>query len=327
MTKIRIGIMGYGNLGRGVEAAITQQEDMELVAVFTRRNPESLQISTEYVPVVHIDEVGTYQNKIDVMILCGGSATDLPEQVPHYAKFFHTIDSFDTHAKIPEFFEAVNESALSANKVSIISVGWDPGLFSLNRLLGEAALPQGTTYTFWGDGLSQGHSDAVRRIEGVKNAVQYTIPIKEAVERVRNGENPELSTREKHERVCYVVLEEGADAERIEREIKEMPNYFSDYDTTVHFISEEEMKANHSGMPHGGFVIRSGETGAGDNHILEFSLKLESNPAFTSSVLVAYARAVMRFAEKGDFGAKTVFDVPFGYLSPKSAAELRAELL
>ena len=327
MSKIRIGIVGYGNLGRGVEAAITQQSDMELVAVFTRRSPETLTIATPNVRVVHVDEAYTYASKIDVLILCGGSATDLPEQVPHFAKLFNTIDSFDTHANIPAFYDAVNEVAVNNNKVSIISVGWDPGLFSLNRLLGEAVLPVGNTYTFWGDGLSQGHSDAIRRVNGVKNGVQYTLPIKEAVERVRSGANPELSTREKHARECYVVLEDGEDAEAIEKEIKEMPNYFADYDTTVHFISEEELKTNHAGMPHGGFVIRSGESGVGDKQILEFSLKLESNPMFTSSVLVAYARAAMKFNENGDFGAKTVFDVPVGYLSPKSAAELRKELL
>jgi len=327
MSKIRIGIVGYGNLGRGVEAAITQQPDMELVGVFTRRSPESLTIATSNVPVVHVDEAYTYESKIDVLILCGGSATDLPEQVPHFAKLFNTIDSFDTHANIPAFYDAVNEVALANNKVSIISVGWDPGLFSLNRLLGETVLPVGNTYTFWGDGLSQGHSDAIRRLEGVKNGVQYTLPIKKAVDRVRSGGNPELTTREKHARECYVVLEDGADATAIEKEIKEMPNYFADYDTTVHFITDEELKESHAGMPHGGFVIRSGESGLGDKQILEFSLKLESNPMFTSSVLVAYARAAMKFSEKGDFGAKTVFDVPFGYLSPKTAAELRKELL
>lgn len=327
MSKIRIGIVGYGNLGRGVEAAITQNDDMELVAVFSRRDPGTVSIQTPGVTVAHVDEAVNYKDKIDVMVLCGGSATDLPEQVPHFAQWFNTIDSFDTHAKIPEFFDAVDKVAAANGTVSIISVGWDPGLFSLNRLLGEAVLPVGNTYTFWGDGLSQGHSDAIRRVEGVKAGVQYTLPIREAVDRVRSGENPELSTREKHARECYVVLEEGADAAAIEKEIKEMPNYFADYDTTVHFISEEELKANHSGMPHGGFVIRSGESGAGDKQILEFSLKLESNPMFTSSVLVAYARAAYKLANAGDKGAKTVFDVPFGLLSPKSAAELRKELL
>lgn len=327
MEKMKIGIVGYGNLGRGVEAAIAQNPDMELAGVFTRRDPDTLHIQTEGVKVFHVNDAVNFQGEIDVMILCGGSATDLPEQVPYFAQWFHTIDSFDTHAKIPEFFDAVDQAATENGTVSIISVGWDPGLFSLNRLLGEAVLPAGTTYTFWGDGLSQGHSDAVRRINGVKNAVQYTLPVKEAVERVRNGENPELSTREKHARECFVVLEEGADKAAIETEIKEMPNYFADYDTTVHFISEEELKEQHAGMPHGGFVIRSGESGTEDKQILEFSLKLESNPMFTSSVLVAYARAAFKLAEKGERGAKTVYDIPFGYLSPKSPAELRKELL
>ena len=327
MNKIRIGIVGYGNLGRGVEAAISQNDDMELVAVFTRRNPSSVAIKSANVPVYLVEDAPNYKEQIDVMILCGGSATDLPEQVPHFAQWFNTIDSFDTHAKIPAFYDAVDAVAQKNDTVSIISVGWDPGLFSLNRLLGEAVLPVGNTYTFWGDGLSQGHSDAVRRIAGVKNAVQYTLPIKSAVDRVRNGENPELTTREKHARECYVVLEEGADAAAIEQEIKEMPNYFSDYDTTVNFISEAEFAKNHQGMPHGGFVIRSGESGLGDKQILEFSLKLESNPTFTSSVLVAYARAAHKLRAKGEKGAKTVFDIPFGYLSPKSPADLRKELL
>ena len=327
MNKIRIGIVGYGNLGRGVEAAITQNDDMELVAVFSRRDPSTVNIATKGVTVHSVDEAPAFKDQIDCLILCGGSATDLPEQVPHFAQWFNTIDSFDTHAKIPEFYETVNKVASENNTVAVISVGWDPGLFSLNRLLGEAVLPVGNTYTFWGDGLSQGHSDAVRRINGVKNAVQYTLPIKEAVDRVRAGENPELTTREKHARECWVVLEEGADALAIEKEIKEMPNYFADYDTTVNFITEEEFKANHQGMPHGGFVIRSGESGVGDNQILEFSLKLNSNPMFTSSVLVAYARAAHKLAQSGDNGAKTVFDIPFGLLSPKSPAELRKELL
>lgn len=326
MTKTRIGIVGYGNLGRGVEAAVEQNSDMELVAIFTRRDPQSVTVASN-TPVYLIDEAQSYKDKIDVLILCGGSATDLPEQVPHFAKWFNTVDSFDTHAAIPAFFDSVDQVAVEAGTTSIISVGWDPGLFSLNRLIGEVVLPVGNTYTFWGDGLSQGHSDAVRRIEGVKNAVQYTLPIKEAVDRVRAGENPELSTREKHARECFVVLEEGADAAAIEQQIKTMPNYFSDYDTTVHFISEEELKTNHSGMPHGGFVIRSGESGVGDNQILEFSLKLDSNPMFTSSVLVAYARAAHKLNAKGDVGAKTVYDIPFGLLSPKSAAELRKQLL
>jgi len=326
MSAIRVGIVGYGNLGRGVEYAISQNPDMELVAVFTRRDPSTVNVASN-ANVYLVDDAEKFQDDIDVMILCGGSATDLPEQGPHFAQWFNTIDSFDTHAKIPEFFETVDAAAQKSGKVSVISVGWDPGLFSLNRLLGESVLPVGTTYTFWGDGLSQGHSDAVRRIEGVKNAVQYTLPIKDAVERVRNGENPELSTREKHARECWVVLEEGADAAKIEQEIVSMPNYFDEYNTTVNFISEEEFKANHTGMPHGGFVIRSGESGANDKQILEFSLKLDSNPNFTSSVLVAYARAAHRLSKAGEKGAKTVFDIPFGLLSPKSAAELRKELL
>ena len=326
MSAIRVGIVGYGNLGRGVEFAISQNPDMELVAVFTRRDPSTVNVASN-ANVYLVDDAEKFQDDIDVMILCGGSATDLPEQGPHFAQWFNTIDSFDTHAKIPEFFETVDAAAQKSGKVSVISVGWDPGLFSLNRLLGESVLPVGTTYTFWGDGLSQGHSDAVRRIEGVKNAVQYTLPIKDAVERVRNGENPELSTREKHARECWVVLEEGADAAKIEQEIVSMPNYFDEYNTTVNFISEEEFKASHTGMPHGGFVIRSGDSGANDKQILEFSLKLDSNPNFTSSVLVAYARAAHRLSKAGDKGAKTVFDIPFGLLSPKSAAELRKELL
>ena len=326
MSKIRVGIVGYGNLGRGVEYAISQNPDMELVAVFTRRDPSTVNVASNASAYL-VDDAEKFQNDIDVMILCGGSATDLPEQGPHFAQWFNTIDSYDTHAKIPEFYAAVDAVAQQSGKVSIISVGWDPGLFSLNRVLGEAVLPVGTTYTFWGDGLSQGHSDAVRRIEGVKKAAQYTLPIKDAVERVRNGENPELTTREKHARECWVVLAEGADAAKIEQEIVTMPNYFSDYDTTVNFISEEEFNANHTGMPHGGFVIRSGESSAKEKQILEFSLKLESNPNFTSSVLVAYARAAYRLSQAGDKGAKTVFDIPFGLLSPKSAAQLRAELL
>lgn len=326
MSAIRVGIVGYGNLGRGVEYAISQNPDMELVAVFTRRDPASVKVASG-ASVYLVDDAPKYQNDIDVMILCGGSATDLPEQVPHFAQWFNTVDSFDTHAKIPEFFEAVDAVAQASGKIGVISVGWDPGLFSLNRLLGEVVLPVGSTYTFWGDGLSQGHSDAVRRIVGVKNAVQYTLPIKEAVERVRAGENPEFTTREKHKRECWVVLEEGADAAKVEQEIVTMPNYFDEYDATVNFISEEELKANHSGMPHGGFVIRSGQSGANDSQILEFSLKLDSNPNFTSSVLVAYARAAYRLNQAGDKGAKTVFDIPFGLLSPKSAADLRKELL
>lgn len=324
MSAIRIGIVGYGNLGRGVEKSIQQNPDMELVAVFTRRDPGSVQAS---VPVVSLQEVESYTDKVDVMILCGGSATDLPEQGPELARLFHTVDSFDTHARIPEYFEAVNGVAQASGHVSVISTGWDPGLFSLNRLLFEAALPQGAEYTFWGRGVSQGHSDAIRRVEGVKNGVQYTIPSEEAVAAVRSGEQPQLSTRDKHLRECFIVAEEGADKARIEAEIKNMPNYFSDYETIVNFISEEELKANHSAMPHGGYVLRSGVTGEGTTQVMEFSLKLGSNPEFTASVLVAYARAVHKLAVRGEAGARTVFDIPFGLLSPKSPEQLRKEML
>lgn len=326
---IKVGILGYGNLGRGVECAVRNSEDMELVAVFTRRNPSSVKLLTEGVPVVEIGKVLDWKEKIDVMILCGGSATDLPKQTPEFAKHFNVIDSFDTHANIPEHFAAVDISAKSAQKVAMISVGWDPGLFSLNRVYADAILPKGETYTFWGKGVSQGHSDAVRRIHGVKNAKQYTIPVESALEAVRSGKAPKLSTREKHLREVFVVLEAGADASAIEKEIKTMPNYFADYDTTVHFIGEEEFQKNHSGMAHGGFVIRSGKTGLQDEftNVIEYSLKLESNPAFTASVLVAYARAVMRFYREGSFGCKTVLDVPPSYLSPKSEEALRKELL
>lgn len=326
---IKVGILGYGNLGRGVECAVRNSENMELVAVFTRRNPSSVKLLTEGVPVVEIGKVLDWKEKIDVMILCGGSATDLPKQTPEFAKHFNVIDSFDTHANIPEHFAAVDISAKSAQKVAMISVGWDPGLFSLNRVYADAILPKGETYTFWGKGVSQGHSDAVRRIHGVKNAKQYTIPVESALEAVRSGKAPKLSTREKHLREVFVVLEAGADASAIEKEIKTMPNYFADYDTTVHFIGEEEFQKNHSGMAHGGFVIRSGKTGIQDEftNVIEYSLKLESNPAFTASVLVAYARAVMRFYREGSFGCKTVLDVPPSYLSPKSEEALRKELL
>lgn len=325
--KIRIGIVGYGNLGKGVVKAIKLLSDMELVAIFTRRDPQSLSIDEPNVEVVHVSDAEKYVDKIDVMILCGGSATDLPEQTPGFAKMFNTIDSFDTHARIPEYFESVDESAKAGGKVSIISVGWDPGLFSINRLLSESILPNGKTYTFWGKGLSQGHSDAIRRVKGVKNGVQYTIPIDEAMEKVRNGQNPELSTREKHRRVCYVVAEEGADKEQIKQDIVNMPNYFADYDTEVNFIAEEELKKNHSKAPHGGFVIHSGKTGDGNNHTYEFSLKLDSNPEFTSSVLVAYARAAYRLNKEGQTGAKTVFDIAPAYVSPKTPEEMRKELL
>lgn len=326
---IKVGILGYGNLGRGVECAVKNSEDMELVAVFTRRDPSSVKLLTEGVPVVEIGKALDWKNKIDVMILCGGSATDLPQQTPEFAKHFNVIDSFDTHANIPEHFASVDLSAKSAQKVAMISVGWDPGLFSLNRVYADAILPKGDTYTFWGKGVSQGHSDAVRRIRGVKNAKQYTIPVESALEAVRSGKAPKLSTREKHFREVFVVLEAGADASAIEKEIKTMPNYFADYDTTVHFIGEEEFQKNHSGMAHGGFVIRSGKTGLRDEftNVIEYSLKLDSNPAFTASVLVAYARALMRFYREGSFGCKTVLDVPPSYLSPKSDETLRKELL
>lgn len=327
---IRIGIAGYGNLGRGVEKALGQNPDMSLSAVFTRRRPDSLSILTPGVPVVSLDEIEAWKEKIDVLILCGGSATDLPAQGPTLARHFHTVDSFDTHPKIPEYFEAMDEAARAGGHLALFSVGWDPGLFSLNRLYGEAILPQGSTYTFWGKGVSQGHSDAIRRVPGVKLAAQYTVPVEDALARVRNGENPVLTTREKHTRECYVVAEEGADKAAIEKEIKEMPNYFADYDTTVHFITEEEYRKNHSTLPHGGMVLRSGKTGAQDSengHVLEFSLKLDSNPEFTSSVLIAYARAAYRLNQEGQSGAKSVFDIPPAYLSPKDAATLRKELL
>ena len=327
--NIRIGILGYGNLGRGVECAIKQNADMELAAVFTRRDPATVQILTEDVPVCRIADVQDWKDKIDVMILCGGSATDLPKQTPVYAEMFNVIDSFDTHARIPEHFEDVDAAAKKGGNVGIISVGWDPGMFSLNRLYANVILPEGKDYTFWGKGVSQGHSDAIRRVEGVKDGKQYTIPVEAALEAVRNGENPELTTRQKHTRECFVVLEEGADAAKVEEEIKTMPNYFSDYDTTVHFISEEELKANHSGIPHGGFVLRSGKTGwDGENkHLIEYSLKLDSNPEFTASVIVAYARAAYKLAQEGQSGCKTVFDIAPAYLSAKSGAELRKHLL
>ena len=327
--SIKIGIAGYGNLGRGVECAIKQNPDMELAAVFTRRNPESVQILTEGVPVCRIEDAGEWKDRIDVMILCGGSATDLPEQTPAFAKMFNVIDSFDTHAKIPEHYANVDAAAKEGGKVSIISVGWDPGMFSLNRLYANAILPDGKDYTFWGKGVSQGHSDAVRRVEGVKDARQYTIPVESSLEAVREGKNPELTTREKHTRECFVVLEEGADAAKVEEEIKNMPNYFSDYDTTVHFISEEELQKNHSGIPHGGFVLRSGKTGwNGENsHLIEYSLKLDSNPEFTSCVLAAYARAAYRLSCEGVSGCRTVFDIAPAYLSEKSGDELRKMML
>ena len=326
---MRIGILGYGNLGRGVEAAVRQNPDMELVAVFTRRNPDSVKIQTASAKVLSVDEIENWKDKIDVLILCGGSATDLPKQTPKYAKMFNCIDSFDTHANIPVHFENVDKSAKESGKVAIISVGWDPGLFSLNRMYANAILPEGNDYTFWGRGVSQGHSDAIRRVKGVKDGKQYTVPVEKAIQSVKNGENPVLSTREKHTRECFVVLEEGADPKQVEHDIVTMPNYFSDYDTTVHFISDEEFKKNHSGIPHGGFVLRSGVTGFNkdEKHIIEYSLKLDSNPGFTSSVLVAYARAAFRMYKEGQAGCKTVFDIPPAYLSPKSAEELRKTML
>lgn len=327
--SIKIGILGYGNLGRGVEYAVETCEDMELVAVFTRRDPASLQIRKRDIPVVSVNDIEKWKDKIEVLILCGGSATDLPIQTPKYAKDFNVIDSFDTHARIPEHFAAVDAAAKVGGKVAIISVGWDPGLFSLNRVYASAILPNGKDYTFWGRGVSQGHSDAIRRIEGVKNAKQYTVPVASALEAVRSGKNPSLSTREKHTRECFVVAEAGADKARIEKEIVTMPNYFVDYDTTVHFIDEKEFDEKHGGLAHGGFVIRSGATGdnSAHKHVVEFSLKLDSNPEFTASVLVAYARAAHRMAVEGHKGAKTVLDIPPAYLSPKTDELLRSTLL
>ena len=325
---IRIGIVGYGNLGRGVECAIRQNPDMSLFGVFSRRDPATVTTLTG-ANVYHIDDILNYKDQMDVLILCGGSATDLPVQTPALAKHFCVVDSFDTHAKIPEHFEKVDGEAKTAGTVAMISVGWDPGLFSLNRLYGEAILPSGKDYTFWGKGVSQGHSDAIRRIDGVLDARQYTVPVDEALDAVRSGVNPELTTRQKHTRECFVVAEDGADLARIEQEIVTMPNYFADYDTTVHFISMEELKANHSGIPHGGFVIRCGKTGIEEQntHIIEYRLQLDSNPEFTSSVLVAYARAAVRMKQEGMFGCKTVFDVPPAYLSPCSSEDLRKRLL
>ena len=327
--SIRVGILGYGNLGKGVESAIAQNDDMELKAVFTRRNPESVSVRTAGVKVLQADELSHMQDELDVLILCGGSATDLPVQTPQYASMYNVVDSFDTHARIPEHFAAVDAAAKKAGKVSLISCGWDPGMFSLNRLYANAILPGGKDYTFWGKGVSQGHSDAVRRIEGVKDCRQYTIPVEKAVEAVRSGSNPELTTREKHTRECFVVAEEGADLAKIENEIKTMPNYFSDYDTTVHFITEEEMKRDHSGLPHGGMVIRTGVTGMEKEHkhVIEYSLKLDSNPEFTSCVLTAYARAAYRMNQEGQKGCKTVFDVAPAYLSTLTPEEMRSALL
>lgn len=325
--KIKIGIVGYGNVARGVECAVAQNPDMELCAVVTRRDPASVKVRTEGVKVVAAADAASLVGEIDVMILCGGSATDMPEMGPHYAAMFNTIDSFDTHARIPEYFASVDKAAASGGHTSVISVGWDPGTFSLNRLYAESILPDGAHYTFWGKGVSQGHSDAIRRVPGVKNAIQYTVPVEAAMEAAKSGSQPSLTTREKHTRECFVVAEEGADKALIEKTIKEMPNYFSDYDTTVHFISEEELKRDHSRMPHGGFVIRSGKTGDGNHHVIQYSLDLDSNPEFTASVLVCYARAAYRLNQKGDTGAKTVFDIAPALLSPKSGEQLRRELL
>ena len=326
---IRIGIMGYGNLGRGVENAIRHNPDTELAAVFTRRDPASLKIATENVPVVSAAKAAEWKDRIDVLILCGGSATDLPKMTPEYAALFNVVDSFDTHARIPEHFRNVDEASKKAGKTSVISIGWDPGLFSLNRVLGDAILPGSRNYTFWGKGVSQGHSDAIRRIPGVKNAKQYTIPVEKAIEEIRAGKTPELTAREKHTRECFVVLKDGADPKAVETAIKTMPNYFADYDTTVHFISDEEFKKNHSGMAHGGFVLTSGRTGKdGENgHVIEYRLKLDSNPEFTSSALLCYARAAFRLNQKGESGCRTILDIPAALLSPKSHEELISTLL
>ncbi len=327
--SIRIGILGYGNLGRGVECAVKQNDDMELVAVFTRRNPQDVPILTAGVPVYPVDEVAGHQSEIDVLILCGGSATDLPVQTPEYVKYFNVVDSFDTHAKIPQHFARVDEAAVEAGKVAVISVGWDPGMFSLNRVYANAILPDGQDYTFWGRGVSQGHSDAIRRIAGVADARQYTVPVQESLDAVRNGETPALTTRQKHTRECFVVAKEGADCGRIEQEIKQMPNYFADYDTTVHFISQEELNEQHSGIPHGGFVIRNGCTGweREHRHVVEYRLKLDSNPEFTACVLAAYARAAYRMNQEGGSGCKTVLDIPPAYLCRQSGDELRRDML
>lgn len=326
--KIRVAIMGYGNLGRGIESAVRQNDDMELVAVFTRRDPQTVKVAGE-VPVYRVEELLNKKDDIDVLMMCGGSATDLPKQTAQYAKFFNVVDSFDTHAKIPEHFANVDLAAKEGGKIAMISVGWDPGMFSLNRLYANAILRDGSDYTFWGKGVSQGHSDAIRRIPGVKNAKQYTIPVESALEAVRNCENPVLTTRQKHTRECFVVAEEGADKAWIENEIKTMPNYFADYDTTVHFITEEELQRDHAGIPHGGFVLRTGKTGFGGehNHVIEYSLKLDSNPEFTACVLIAYARAAYRMQKEGMTGCKTVFDVAPAYLSPMTAEEMRSKLL
>ena len=326
---MKAAILGYGNLGRGIESAIRQNPDFELSAFFTRRDPKDLKTNTPGVPIYNVSEIPAHKDEVDILFICGGSATDLPKQTPEYAKYFNVIDSFDTHARIPEHFDNVDKAAKESGHVALISCGWDPGMFSLNRLYANCVLPEGNDYTFWGKGVSQGHSDAIRRIEGVKDGKQYTIPVQAALDAVRAGENPELTTRQKHTRECFVVAEEGADKAKIEQTIKTMPNYFDEYDTTVHFISEEELKRDHSGIPHGGFVFRSGVTGFNKEHkhVIEYSLKLDSNPEFTASVIVAYARAIVRMKKEGMTGCKTVFDVPPAYLSPLDGAELRAHLL
>ena len=326
-NSIRIGIVGYGNLGRGVETSIQKNPDLQLVGIFTRRAPETVKPCFAETSVFHMDSLSEFKDKIDVLILCGGSKDDLPQQTPQLASQFNTVDSFDTHARIPEFFDAVNAPALANKKTAMISIGWDPGMFSINRLFGEALLPDGETYTFWGKGLSQGHSDAIRRVDGVKAGVQYTIPSTDAIEKVRSGSRPQLSTKDKHTRECYVVLENGADAKAVEQAIVTMPDYFADYNTTVNFIDEETLRKEHNSMPHGGFVIRSGNSSAEQNQVIEFSLKLDSNPEFTASVLVAYARACYRMNQTGQYGAKTAFDVAPGLLSMKSPEQLRKEIL
>ena len=326
---MRVGILGYGNLGRGVECAIKQNSDVELAYVFTRRDPSTVKILTPGVPIVSVSDIENYKDKVDVLIICGGSATDLPKMTPEYVKYFNVIDSFDTHANIPTHFANVDKAAKETGHIALISAGWDPGMFSLNRLYANCILPEGNDYTFWGKGVSQGHSDAIRRVNGVKNGKQYTIPVPEAIEAVRNGENPTLTTRQKHTRECFVLPEEGADLAKIEQEIKTMPNYFDEYDTTVHFITEDEFARDHAGIPHGGFVFRSGVTGweKEHKHVIEYSLKLDSNPEFTASVIVAYARAINRLHGEGVNGCKTVFDIAPAYLSPLSGDELRAHLL
>lgn len=329
MEKIKMGIVGYGNLGKSAELGIRQNKDMELIGIFTRRDPASIKILTEGIKAYHIDSAKNMTDKIDVMLLCGGSMSDLPVQGPEFAAMFNTVDGFDTHAKVQEYFESVDVKAKQAKKVAVISCGWDPGMFSLNRLFGEVILPEGKSYTFWGKGVSQGHSDAIRRVKGVSNAKQYTIPIESAIELVREGGNPEFTTRQKHIRECFVVVEEGADKERIEKDIKTMPNYFADYDTIVHFVTEEELQKKHSGIPHGGFSIRTGKSGINNvnNHLIEYSLKMDSNPDFTANTLIAYARAAYRLNREGIFGAKTVLDIPPAYLSAKSSEELRKSLI